>query len=828
MKKDLKILMLEDSPTDAELIQRFLQKEYADSRFKLAVTREAFLKTLEEFEPDLILADNSLPQFDANEALRIVREQGIQTPFIMVSGTTKEEYAVQIIKSGADDYILKDRLTRLPAAIDSAFRHREAEQEKQQVLQALAQSEEKYRTIVDRISDGFMVVDQHWRVIYTNPKTDAIFGKPQGFMEGKRMDMEFPEAVGRPFFNAYKEAVETQKQIDVEEYSIVAGQWLRAAFYPSANGVAVFFHDITEQRKAELEVKKSEERYMAVIGRISEGFMVLDSDWNILFVNPTTEHFFNRTADELIGKNVMNDFPKVIQGTPFFDTYVKAVQCGENQYLDAYADSLGRWVQASYYPSTEGVAIFFRDVTSLKIAEEQKRITQLELRRSEDNYKDLVERISDGFMVINRNWVITYINSTAEKLLLRQPGYLLGKKMKDEFPGSLDRPFLVAFDEALRTGLNKYIEEYFIPTNRWFQASIYPSADGVAVFFRDITEQRKAEEEVRKSEEKYRVFIQRITDAFISLDRNWCYTYLNKQAGELLHRNPDELVGKNVWAVFPDAIYSSTYRAFSQAMEEQRYITNVDYYAPLDLWQENHIYPSPDGISVFIRNISEKKKLELELSDRQKKEQQKMIAVAIEAQEKERNAIAGELHDNLNQILVGTRVMLSVLKDSPGKLEQILETCMGNLGMAILENRKIAHELITPDLATENLLEQLGRLCDTMLRPAGIDPFIQKSDFNEDKLNSQQKLAVYRIAQEQCTNIVKYAKAKSVIFALSTPESQFVFRITDDGIGAVPGKTNNGIGLQNIRNRVAVFGGTVQINTKTGEGFELEVNMPAG
>ncbi|HOZ70606.1 MAG TPA: response regulator [Chitinophagaceae bacterium] len=185
MKKELKILMLEDSPTDAELIQRFLQKEYADSRFKLAVTRDGFLKALEEFEPDLILADNSLPQFDATEALRIVRERGSQIPFIMVSGTTKEEYAVQIIKSGADDYILKESLTRLPAAIASAFRHREAEGEKQEVLQALEQSEEKYRTIVDRISDGFMILDKQWQVIYANLKADDIFGKPRGFRKGK-------------------------------------------------------------------------------------------------------------------------------------------------------------------------------------------------------------------------------------------------------------------------------------------------------------------------------------------------------------------------------------------------------------------------------------------------------------------------------------------------------------------------------------------------------------------------------------------------------------------------------------------------------------------
>lgn len=586
MDKVYKILMLEDSPTDAELIQRVLKKDFGECDFRLTLTRDAFIGALDDFLPDIVLADNSLPQFDAMEALKIVRGRGFQFPFIMVSGTTSEEYAVEIIKAGADDYILKDRLIRLPEAIKIALRHREAEKEKSRALQELEESEVRYRTIVDRISDGFMVMD--------------------------------------------------------------------------------------------------------------------------------------------------------------------------------------------------------------------------------------------------REWTITYINPAAEKLLNRPAGYLLGKKMQEEFPGSLDRPFFMAYEAALRSGQNKYIEEYSVSINKWFQASIYPGTDGVAVFFRDISEQRRAEEEVRKSEEKYRTFIHRITDAFISLDRNWCYTYLNKQAGELIHRKPEDLIGKNVWAIFPDAVYSSTYRAFTQALEEQRYITNVDYYAPLDLWQENHIYPSADGISVFIRNITEKKKLELELLDRQKKEQQRMIAAALEAQEKERNAIGVELHDNVNQILVGTKVMLSVIRDNPAKAAEILQQCMDNLADAINENRKIAHELVTPNLKTESLIEQLKALNGVMLAPAGIEFFVQDESFNEDLLSEQQRLAIYRVAQEQCTNIIKYAQAKSVIMTLTTTAGYFMFRISDDGEGADPLNTNKGIGLQNIKNRIAVFGGTTIVNTKKGDGFELEINMPAG
>lgn len=702
MKKGLNILMMEDSPVDAELIRRLIKKEYPDSHIEQVAVKDLFLQRLEHELPDVILADNSLPGFDAREALLLVRGRGMQIPFIMVSGTMQEDYAVQVIKEGADDYILKDRLARLPAAIETAIRQRNIEAEKASIQAKLVSSEEKYRTIMERISDGFFIVDRDWGVIYANQTAEKMFGKPVGYLQGKKMNEEFPQAIDRPFFNAYLRALETNEAVEVEEYSIVADRWMQAVMYPSENGAAIFIRDKTAQRKAE---------------------------------------------------------------------------------------------EAS--------------------------------RKSEEKYQTMLERISDGFLVMDRNWVVKYINPAAEKLLQRPPGYLPGKKMQEEFPGALERPFFKAYDEALRTGNNKYIEEYSVSIHRWFQASIYPSPDGVAVFFRDVTEQRKAEEEVRKGEEKYRNFIQRITDAFISLDNNWCYTYLNKQAGELIQRKPEELIGKNVWAEFPDAMFSATYNAFHQALKEQKYTSNVDYFAPLDLWQENHIYPSEDGISVFIRNITEKKKLEIALQERQQKEQQQMIAAALEAQEKERNAIAIELHDNVNQILVGTKIVLSMLRDNPQDPAAILKNSLDNIELAINENRRIAHELVTPDMKRESLINQLVSLCDNMLRQAGITPSIQHETYREELLSEQQQLAVYRIAQEQCTNIIKHAGATSVTFTLRMEDRDFVFSISDNGKGADPRRTNTGIGLQSIRNRISVFGGSVSIHTNPGQGFELEINMLA-
>lgn len=145
--------MLEDDPVDAELIVGLLRKKTPEIEFTLASTQPEYELALRRIRPDLILADNSLPQFDASDALLYARLQAPDIPFIMVTGTVSEEYAVEMIKAGADDYILKDRLARLPAAIEAAINQRRAQTEKrrleeEQVKLQIRQQKELTRAIL--------------------------------------------------------------------------------------------------------------------------------------------------------------------------------------------------------------------------------------------------------------------------------------------------------------------------------------------------------------------------------------------------------------------------------------------------------------------------------------------------------------------------------------------------------------------------------------------------------------------------------------------------------------------------------------------------------
>ncbi len=127
MDTPLKIIHLEDLPSDADMVARTLAKSGISHEMLHTDNEADFVRALKEFSPDVIISDHSLPSFDSHEALRIIKEMGLEIPFILVTATVSEEYAVEIIKEGASDYILKDRLHRLPSAIISALEKLHAE-----------------------------------------------------------------------------------------------------------------------------------------------------------------------------------------------------------------------------------------------------------------------------------------------------------------------------------------------------------------------------------------------------------------------------------------------------------------------------------------------------------------------------------------------------------------------------------------------------------------------------------------------------------------------------------------------------------------------------
>src|SRR3989337_374084 len=175
----LRILMLEDDLIDADIVQWAL-KEHFPCLFNVAVNKEAYCVALDEFQADLILADNAFPRFNAKEALEMVLERSLNIPVILVTGTVSEEFAANIIRLGADDYILKDRLGRLPAAINAALHKKRSEA-------AIKHSEEVRRLIMNAALDAIICIDTAGVITVWNPQAENMFGWSEKEIIGRQL-----------------------------------------------------------------------------------------------------------------------------------------------------------------------------------------------------------------------------------------------------------------------------------------------------------------------------------------------------------------------------------------------------------------------------------------------------------------------------------------------------------------------------------------------------------------------------------------------------------------------------------------------------------------
>jgi PAS domain S-box-containing protein len=607
MEQLLKILLLEDSSIDAEIIERLLKKELKHIEFRLAKNKKEFLKALDDFVPEIILSDNSLPQFNATEALEIVHQTNINVPFILITGTVSEEYAASIIKKGADDYILKDRLTRLPAAIDAALRQRKAEKDKQLTTEKLIQSEEKYRTI-----------------FFKSPLPKWIYD------------------------------IDTLKFLEVNEAAT------RLYDYSPEEFSRMTIKDI--------RLKEDVEKLLKDISEIKNESDTRQGNWRHLKKN------------------------------------------GEVIIVETTAHSLD-------YNDKNARMVVVNDITDKILAEQKKEFDSNNLKALINNTKDLMWSVDKDLKLIT-------FNDSFNSVITFMTGKPLTKGrdiLSTQFTDDQVKRYTVLYERAL-AGESFTITDHFIsPVEVWAEISFYPirqenAVIGTACFSRDITERIKAQE-------------------------------------KLLRMEQEKLESK---------------------IEEQKKITRV------------------------------------------------MLSV----QEKERNAIGTELHDNVNQILVGTNLLLSMVRVDPAKHKDLVATSMEQLQNAIEENRKIAHVFVAPDFETESLLNQLEKLVYNMLETIGIHIDFDSERFREEALDSDRKFNIYRIAQEQCTNIVKYAKAKSVKILLVTTNDSLQMTISDDGAGMDENTKVGGIGLRNIKNRVDLFDGTMVINTAPSKGFALQISIP--
>ena len=294
------------------------------------------------------------------------------------------------------------------------------------------------------------------------------------------------------------------------------------------------------------------------------------------------------------------------------------------------SESIKKWVYAIVYPvvdeNNKVVALRgnTQDITEKRqirdeLEKRKQSETELELKliaeESNQKFKNYIENAPDGIFTADENGCFVEVNKAVTSIFGYSAEELLKLSMMDiTFQESLE-DLGMCFNKVKNLGGSKgeFKTVHKSGEIRWSRVdSVKLSENRFMGFVKDITDIKRANELLTNT-------FDRITDAFVALDSNWCYTYMNKKAGEIFGRDPQKMIGKHIWTEFPEGVGKPFYDAYYKAVKEQKYIYLEEYYEPYDLWFENHIYPSSDGLSIFFRDITLEKEADIKIEESEKR-----------------------------------------------------------------------------------------------------------------------------------------------------------------------------------------------------------------
>lgn len=640
--------------------------------------------------------------------------------------------------------------------------------------QALIESEHRARTLIENLPGGAaFIVDRELRYTLAQGEALASAGlRPQDLL-GRSIFDALPEDIAAYHEPRYRAALSGESFIDEHVISgrtfITRGTPMRNAAGHVTSVLAVSY-DITERKRMEDDLRRSEELLQGSIDALPDHIAILDRDGVILKVNRSWREF--ATANEYsgcdfgIGSNYLE-----LSTPPVGD----ALECDEygHRATEGIRDVIAErielfsleypcntpteqmWFQMRVTKFSEGgdarVLITHENVTSRHLAEKA-------VRESEKKYRTLFQSIDEGFCVVEvlfdaegvaRDFRFEAVNSA----FVRQTGMtdVVGKTMLDSYPDFEDFWF-TTYGEVIATGESVRFENESLAMQRWYDVYAFPVDDPrpnrIGILFSDITERKKIERELQEAH--------------------------------------DELEDR--------------------VAQRTRELAEVN-----------------DALSVEIEERSALEKDRIEL-----------VHKIVTSQEDERQRISRDLHDQLGQRLTALRLKLSSLHDVTGsdeevssrveRLQELADTLDGEVSFLASELRPTALD----DFGLEDTLRSYTKEWSSHYETP-VD--FHSNVGSNGRLSSPVETHLYRIAQEALNNVIKHARATHVTVLLERTREGTVLVVEDNGAGfdaenAQSQKTDGGLGLVGMRERASLIGGEIEIETSAGSGTAIYVKVP--
>ncbi|MBA4746882.1 MAG: PAS domain S-box protein [Muricauda sp.] len=414
-------------------------------------------------------------------------------------------------------------------------------------------------------------------------------------------------------------------------------------------------------------MKTTQLRLQEILGSISDAFYAVDNDWNFTYFNKESENLLGRKRNDVLGKNLWKLFSPAL-GTELETVYKRVAKKGKAESFEYHYPENGSWYEVNAYPSNDGgLSVYFKNIDERKRADEKilyktKQLDILAEMNSELlNYEDWFKVIDKTFARVGRcvnvdriyyfqnsfneetgeletsqrlEWSKEGMSSQINNPLLQNVPFSLVQDFMQ--PLSQNNPFKAIVREMQDSDTKRLLLEQGIKSILVFPIKVDKKFWGF-VGFDDCTIERtwsgddisflktissdvssaietsEANRKLKKAYEEKDEILDSIGDAFYTVDKHWIVTYWNRQAERILKKKRKVILGKNLWEEFTDAVNLEFYRQHQRAMETGKKVSFEEFYPPLGKWLEVTAYPSPNGLSVYFKDVSEKKTAEIKV-----------------------------------------------------------------------------------------------------------------------------------------------------------------------------------------------------------------------
>lgn len=647
----------------------------------------------------------------------------------------------------------------------------------------LQQTQQKLRNVVENSTNMFYQHNTEGVLSYVSPQSEQFLGvspedasrKWAEFItdhpvnkEGKKNTIRAIETgrVQPPYELQLKKADGTLVWVDVNEAPLVENGKTAA--------IVGSLTDITDRKIFEKELITTNEKLKTAQSIAKLGYWELDQQTNKIYWSDEVYQIWGRSAGEF--DPTLESFMDTIHSDDreAFELEQDRALNGEKEldfvhriYLP---DGTVKWVheKGNLVKNKAGLSIAFegtvQDVTKDKQIE-------IELEAAFNEKVMILESIGDAFFALNKNWIVTYWNKEAENILGKPREEMIGKNLWDEYEDATRLAFYTQFQNAINEQTTVHFEEYYPALEMWFEVSAYPSGNGLSVFFKNVTERKEASMELEVAYKEKETILESIGDGFFTVDKNWAVTYWNRAAERMLETPKEAILGNNLWDVFADAVDLPSYTNYHRVMNEGEPVEFEDYYEALHKWFDVSAYPSPNGISVFFKNVTDEKIREEELK----------------TSLKEKETLLAEIHHRVkNNLAVVSSLMQmqAASSDKPELKSHLMEGVLRIKSMAAIHEQLYQSKSFSRLQFSEGLRGLIENVVETLQTDTKVD-----LNFHLDsvELNINQGVPCSLLINEVLSNILKHGfkgrKAGRIDVELREKNRKIMLSIRDNGIG---------------------------------------------